>query len=331
MTVTTPALRLITLLAIGFVTVLSAQADTGIDAFENGDFAGARTALEERIASNAKDAEAYIYLGRTLMNLDDAKAAADALDTAIELAPDSAAAHAHRGEAYGTLAGNASAFKAGKLARKTRKAFERALEIDPNQLTALNGLIQYKLVAPRLMGGNKKEALELTDRLIAIDEFDGTLRKSAVLQSLERETEAVAALTSLTERYPKDPRAHYQLGFFHQSAKDYEQAAKSFALAGATTVDNQDQAVARAQAWYQLGRTAVFSEQNVPAGIDALSEYLKFDGLTPEMPGKDWAHYRLGELLSLNGDEAAAQTNFASAMNLTEDKNLKRRVKDRLN
>lgn len=328
MTVTTPALRLITLCAIALMTAISARADVAIDAFERGDFGAAQTALEARIAADEKDIEAHIYLGRTLMYLNDPKAAAGALDIAVELAPDNAEAHARRGEAYGTMAGNASVLKAGKLARKTRNSFERALEIDPNHVAALNGLIQYKLVAPRLMGGNKKEALALTDRLVAIDEVDGTLRRAAVLQSFEREDEALQLLNALIERFPNDARAPYQLGFLYQTAKNYGKAAEIFALAGATTGTGSEQAQARAQAWYQIGRTAVFSGENLSAGIDALQKYLAFDGMTPDMPGKDWANFRLGELQSKNGDEAGAMQSFATALALTDDKNLRRRVND---
>jgi hypothetical protein len=46
------------------------------------------------------------------------------------------------------------------------------------------------------------------------------------------------------------------------------------------------------------------------------------------MPGTDWANFRLGELQSKNGDDAGATQSFATALKLTDDKNLRRRVKD---
>jgi tetratricopeptide (TPR) repeat protein len=178
------------------------------------------------------------------------------------------------------------------------------------------------------MGGNKKEALSLTERLVAIDAVDGTLRRAAVLQALKRDDEALQSLNTLIERFPNDARAPYQLGFLYQTAKDYGKAAEAFTAAGATTGTGSEQAEARAQAWYQIGRTAVFSGENVEAGIDALQKYLAFDGLTPDMPGTDWANFRLGELQSKNGDDAGATQSFATALKLTDDKNLRRRVKD---
>jgi hypothetical protein len=51
------------------------------------------------------------------------------------------------------------------MAKKTRKEFEKAVELDEKNYNALEDLMQYYLEAPGFLGGSKKKANEIEKRL----------------------------------------------------------------------------------------------------------------------------------------------------------------------
>ena len=71
-------------------------------------------------------------------------------------------------------------------------------------------------------------------------------------------------------------------------------------------------------ALYQIGRSAVFSGDNIDRGIECLQTYL------PLEPGEDdpslaWAHYRLGMLYEKQREFKAAEMEYDAALQLDPD------------
>ncbi len=330
MSVTNQTLRMATLAFIVLMTALSTLASEGIAAFDNGQFETARNALTQEIVADEDNATLHLYLGRSLMALNDARAAVKPLGRAAELAPTNPDAHFHLGEANGVLASNANILSAGRYAKVVRSSFERALELDPNHEPALEGLILYKLRAPRLLGGDKEGALALCERLGKIAPLRGQIVRANTLRAMDRDDEATTLLSALADDNPHDPRVHVELGFMAQNEKEYAQAFEHFQRAGAGVAESEPQAYARHMAWYQLGRNAVFSGLNEEEGIEGLTRYLEAAPQDADLPGNDWASFRLGELLQKRGESDKATTYFQTALNSTNDKNLKRKAKKAL-
>ena len=55
------------------------------------------------------------------------------------------------------------------LAKKTRVRFERALELDPDSIEALDALIEWHIRAPAFIGGSATEQNKLERRLKALE------------------------------------------------------------------------------------------------------------------------------------------------------------------
>ena len=72
--------------------------------------------------------------------------------------PDNSALHHLLGKAYGRLAENAVFWKAMKFAKKTRRAFEKAVELDAANIAAIEDLISYYESAPGFLGGSRQKA-----------------------------------------------------------------------------------------------------------------------------------------------------------------------------
>ena len=102
---------------------LGAQGPRGVQLFDAGDWAGAKTELAATFRRNDRDARAHYYVGRLAMLDDDAGAAA-ALDETI------ADYHLWYGAALSQQAGRASKLKQPFLAKRVMSEFERTVALD---------------------------------------------------------------------------------------------------------------------------------------------------------------------------------------------------------
>lgn len=73
------------------------------------------------------------------------------------------------GRAYGRIAEQAGWFKAMSYARKTRAAFEQAVQLDPDNTAAWRDLMEYYRQAPAFLGGDTDKADEIEKRLSALE------------------------------------------------------------------------------------------------------------------------------------------------------------------
>ncbi len=91
--------------------------------------------------------------------------AIELLETAVQADPGCAACAHQLGRAYGRLAENVNWIAAVRLAKKSRLAFENAVELDPHNAQALEDLIRFYRDAPGFLGGDEEKANNLDSRL----------------------------------------------------------------------------------------------------------------------------------------------------------------------
>ena len=73
------------------------------------------------------------------------------------------------GRAYGRLAEQSSFMSALGYAKKTVRAFERAVELDPSNLEALSDVFEYYLQAPGMVGGGLDKAENIARRFAGLN------------------------------------------------------------------------------------------------------------------------------------------------------------------
>src|ERR1019366_8680520 len=108
--------------------------------------------LRSALAANPADATAHLLLCRVNYAQDEADAAihecqlaASAQNVSSALASDN---HMWLGRAYGMKARHAGFIGGFPLARKVQASFARAVELNPNNVAALNDLGEYDVAAP---------------------------------------------------------------------------------------------------------------------------------------------------------------------------------------
>jgi len=124
----------------------------------------------------AAQATTPVEEAQAAIDRNDPQAALNVLQRAEAQDPRNTRIHYLLGVAYGNLAQNASAFRRVSLARHTRDEFERAVELDPNDLDARWALVQYYALAPGYLGGSEQKARQQADE---IGKRDASLGKRA--------------------------------------------------------------------------------------------------------------------------------------------------------
>jgi len=166
-------------------------------------------------------------------------------EKAVAVAGNSVEAHSKLADALGgkLLASDADprvgTFAKISLAHRFRKEIDRTLELDPNDLDALQDLARFYWHAPSMVGGDKQKARQTADRLfqiapdrgaiaradIASDESDA-IRRAAAIEAIWRE-----AVAARPESY--DGRAALAAALLDEATLDGASGASHLAAAEA--------------------------------------------------------------------------------------------------
>ena len=286
---------------------LAAQSATvlqGRQLFEAKKFSEAR-ALVEPIGKT--EAPAAFLLGRIALEQNDAKKSVDWLETAVELNPRSSEYWDWLGRAYGSQAQKASKLKLPSLARKTKNAWEKAIELDPENLEARQDMIQYYLQAPGIMGGSKDKARSMALEIRRRNPYRGAFAMASVCSAVKDHACVEREMQFVATNWPDSAVVHSQLASYYTSGKQYD---KAFSVLDQRLKAKPNEGITL----YAFGRTASISGQNLDRGEKALRAYIAAP--VANGPSTANAHYRLGLILEKKGDKAEARNAYRAAIQI---------------
>ncbi|SRR5579884_2629626 len=142
----------------------------GVQAYAAEDYEGAMKLLEQAIAAEPAVSEYYQWLGK----------------------------------AAGRRAERSNILKAPGLARKARQAFEKAVELDRNNVGALNDLLDYYLEAPSALGGGEEKASAIASRLGSIEPAEGSRAEALIAVKRRDYARAEAAFRRALDLQPQN-------------------------------------------------------------------------------------------------------------------------------
>jgi tetratricopeptide (TPR) repeat protein len=280
----------------------------GIQLFESRRYEEARKFFEPYAARNAKNADAFLYLGRTYFYLGRYEAAIAPLEKAATLAPERTLIQLWLARAYGRTAQQASLLKQAGLARKSKAAYEKAVALDPANLEARSDLIQYYLLAPGFLGGSvekaKEQAAEIRrrDALRGVEAFVTVHLHQKNFAAAERETrEAI-------QRTPAEPRLHLLLAGIYLNQEKWDLSLEALEAVLKSDPGNRF-------ALYQIGRTGALSGKRLDRAEESLKRYLQQPPGADEPPLAN-AHFRLGMVYAKKGNQAQARSEYQTALKL---------------
>lgn len=151
----------------------------------------ASTALAQTPASTpaaaapAPDAAALYQRSLESLQAKKIKEAIELAEQAVKADPTKADYYAHLGVAISSRMGEVNFMQAAALSGKLRKAFEKAVELDPKHVGGLIGLVRYYSNAPEIAGGSPAKAKEFAERVVAIDPLLGQVELGRLAEKAE--------------------------------------------------------------------------------------------------------------------------------------------------
>ncbi len=118
---------------------------------------------------HAEDAQTNFLLGRNYFMTGDFKRASESFAKATAADPAKSEYMDWLGRTYGKRAETSNPLMAPSWASKARQAFEKSVELDPQNRDALDDLFDYYLEAPGFLGGGYDKAFGVAERLSVID------------------------------------------------------------------------------------------------------------------------------------------------------------------
>jgi len=264
---------------------------------------------EALLALNSRvDAESLNQLSRIYYAMEQWDEAVKYGERAVQLDPGNAMYHLWLAREYGRKAGDASAFSAAGLARKAKNEFERAVQIDPTNISARVDLAEYYTEAPAIMGGGLDKARA---QAAQVQKRDPGMAHLILARVDEKEKQYGAAETELRAgikdaRNPADMWLQLAAFYRQRGRLDDMQNAVQSAMA---------QPKKPAESYFDAGKELYLGGRNLAGAAQYLQRYLSSGELVESAPAFR-AHYLIGELNQKLGNNGAAASEYHASLAL---------------
>ncbi|MDQ6892384.1 MAG: tetratricopeptide repeat protein [Acidobacteriota bacterium] len=291
-----------------FARADTASLEAGARAFETQRYQEALEKLSSAVKEEPSNARAAELYGRALYEENELPRAVEWLERATTLDPSSSSASYWLGRAYGEQAIHGNLMLRARLAGRIRRAFERALELDPDNADARIGLLEFYLQAPSFMGGSFEKARALTDDLRRRDPFRAHLAKARLEEHRKRRDLADAEYEAAIREFPGRPEPYLWIERSAVDRKDWSTAVESIERLLRARPDDP-------VALYEIGRIAALSGRDLERGEASLKRYLEHSPRGDE-PSRADTHFRLAEIGQRRGDRDGARREYRTALEL---------------
>jgi tetratricopeptide (TPR) repeat protein len=270
----------------------------------------ATASLRQVLATQPGDAQAHQLLCRSYYSLEMADNAIRECELAISNDSSSSDNQMWLGRAYGFKAAHANPIAALSLAIKVRTAFERAVQLDPENIQAMSDLGEFYVQAPSLIGGGLDKAQDLAARMQP--HFPAQAhRLLAFIAEKKKDNAAAEAEFIKAVDAGRTPDAYIDLGHFYQRHNQTGKMAD--ALQSGIAADRR-----KGPALVDAASILTDAHRSPELAESLLRTYLASAAKTDDAPAFK-VHVQLGELLAQQGDSAAAHREYETALALASN------------
>jgi tetratricopeptide (TPR) repeat protein len=283
--------------------------EAGRRAYEASDYAKAIQVLQATAANDPQNGEVQLLLTKSYLELLEYDPAIKSAEKAVAIDAQNSVYHEWLGRAYGEKADHASLFSAISLAKKTRKEFDTAIQLDGKNLSARQALIEFDCSAPGIVGGGEEKALPQIKQLAEMDAAEGHYAAGNCRRQKKDFAVADEEFAKALESNPKSAGLIYDIG-------DY--AVKRGQPERLLAVAEMGERVAPGdpRGKFYRGVALVLKKENPEEAERLLTEYAKKAPVRSGYPRPAAAHAWLGRLFEDQNKMEEAVKEFESALKL---------------
>ncbi len=223
-----------------------------------------------------KDAAVYDLMGRCYYMQGDPKKASEALEKAVQLDQKNPEYNLWLGRAYGRRAETSSFITAPGFASKAHDYFERAVQLNPNDLEAISDLFEYYLDAPGFLGGGFDKASALAERIGKLNPAEYHWAQARLAEKRKEFQTAEEQFRRAADLAPRQVGRVIDLAKFLAKNGRYQESEEAFRRAESIDPNSPKLMFERASTYIRAGR-------NLDTARDLLRRYLE-SPLTPDDP-----------------------------------------------
>jgi tetratricopeptide (TPR) repeat protein len=263
-------------------------------------------ALLQSQVKSTPDAAAYNYLARAYFSVGDWDRAVSAGEKSVQLAPDSSDYYLWLGQAYGEKAGHANPFSAMSLAGKARRAFERAVELNPRNVEARSALAEFYIDAPGIVGGGQDKARGQAEALASLSPAKAHYLKGRLAEKAKDTATAEKEYKAAIEASGGNANDWLNLALFYKHLERFDDMEQ--------TLNRAAHAPAAAnEVLIECAEILVRTNRNLSGALEYARRFVS-SGASLEKSPIFKAHYVLGTILEKQGNKAAAAQEYRAAL-----------------
>jgi len=279
-------------------------------AFDKKEFSQAYEILEQLKQQQPNNANLYYLSAKSLMGLKSYELAVENAAQAVIKNPTVSQHHSLFADTQvlkfvGTQ--DTSIIKLPGFARRVKRSYQTAVNLDSNNIKAREGLALFYLMAPGIIGGSVKKAQFQAKEIEKIDVESAYPLKIGILKKRKQWSQALKLIDewkAINANW-KPVEAEFRV---YLEQEDYATASKILS-------NWLEKNPSEMNANYLLGLTAALSGKYLELGEKAL---LTYNAYTPdiEQAGHEWSYYRLANIYEHKGELDKAITAAKKAESL---------------
>src|SRR5262245_47209516 len=298
------------------ICVFPSRADVPQEAkalFASGDYSKAIEVLNRAAATAPDDAAVHDLLARSYFESEQFDKAISAAEKSVKIEAQNSAYHELLGRAYGEKADRSGWWSALSLAKKARKEFDTAVQLDEHNFSAMQALIEFDCSAPGIAGGGEDKARPEIQRLSELDAAEGRYAAGNCRRQKKDYAAADTEFQKALALHPKSVDLIYDIGDYYMKRDQAD---------GLATVIKEGERADPADPRGNLvrGVILVLQKQKPAESAKLIREYIARAPKRNNYPSKAMAHYWLGRIQENENDAASAKKEYQEALNL-EPKN----------
>jgi tetratricopeptide (TPR) repeat protein len=297
------------LLLLFFIQAATFNSDRVLNMIQSRDFTRAESTLTSTASTNRTNARWHYTYGRLEFARNKPDVAIRHFEKAAELDKRTAEYPLWVGNSTCSAALSANVLKQAYLAKSCKNAYDRTLELDPNNVEARSSLIRYHMQAPSVMGGDPAIAERFATDLMRLAPYRGLQDRIFIATAKKDHPTALRLMRDGVRQYPDSTAFRNRLGMRLIEDKDWNGALEQFNILVRL----------KPEEWsyrYQIGRLAALSGQHLPRGRTELERLIRENPPAMSTSFKSMLQTRYGQILAHQKDVPGARKAFDEALRI---------------